>query len=120
MVFGGQARHVTHIIKHALDRGATTVKVRAEAQSRWDEVIAAKSQYNHEAMRNCTPGAYNNENADDKKEPGVFATAYGGGPIDYLNLLDAWRADGMQRDLEFSFGAHDSVSESEAVGASDG
>ena len=47
-------------------------------------MIVAKSQYNPEAMRNCTPGAYNNENADDKKEPGVFATAYGGGPIEYL------------------------------------
>jgi cyclohexanone monooxygenase len=70
-------------------------------------------------MRNCTPGAYNNENADDKKEPGVFATAYGGGPIDYLNLLDAWRADGMQHDLEFGFAAAQSVTGSEAVEAAE-
>jgi cyclohexanone monooxygenase len=117
LVFGGQARHVSQIVKHALDRGATTVEVRAEAQSRWDEVIAEKSQYNPEAMRNCTPGAYNNENADDKKEPGVFATAYGGGPIEYLSLLDAWRADGIQHDLEFGFDADESVSGSEAVAA---
>jgi cyclohexanone monooxygenase len=87
---------------------------------RWDDVIADKSQYNPEAMRNCTPGAYNNENADDKKEPGVFATAYGGGPIEYLKLLEAWRADGIQDDLEFGFAADNSVSGSEAVGVADG
>jgi cyclohexanone monooxygenase len=68
-------------------------------------------------MRSCTPGAYNNENTDDKKEPGVFANAYGGGPIEYLNVLDTWRADGMERDLEFGFGADPSASGSEAVAA---
>jgi cyclohexanone monooxygenase len=119
LIFGGQARHASQVIKHALDRGATMVEVRSEAQQLWGEVIAEKSQYNPEAMRNCTPGAYNNENADDKKEPGVFATAYGGGPIDYLNLLDAWRADGMQHDLEFGFAAAQSVTGSEAVEAAE-
>jgi cyclohexanone monooxygenase len=120
LVFGGQARHASQVIKHALDRGASTVEVRGEAQQRWGEVIAEKSQYNPEVMRSCTPGAYNNENTDDKKEPGVFANAYGGGPIEYLNLLDTWRADGMQHDLEFGLGADQSVSGSEAVGVADG
>jgi hypothetical protein len=32
------------------------------------------------------------ENGDDKKEPSVFATAYGGGPIKYIGVLEAWRA----------------------------
>ena len=105
LIFGGQARHASQVIKHALDRGAITVEVRGEAQQRWGEVIAEMSQYNAEALRNCTPGAYNNENTEDKKEPGVFATAYGGGPIEYLNLLEAWRADGIQHDLEFGFDA---------------
>jgi cyclohexanone monooxygenase len=117
LVFGGQALHVSQVIKQSLDRGATTVEVRDEAQRRWGEVIAEKSQYNPEAMRSCTPGAYNNENTDDTKEPGVFATAYGGGPIEYLDLLDTWRADAMQHDLEFRFGAEQSTSGSEAVAA---
>jgi hypothetical protein len=47
----------------------------------------------------------------------VFANAYGGGPIEYLNLLDAWRADGMQHDLELGFGADQAASGSEAVAA---
>jgi cation diffusion facilitator CzcD-associated flavoprotein CzcO len=117
LVFGGQARHVSQVIKQSLDSGATTVEVRGEAQQRWGDVIAEKSQYNPEAMRSCTPGAYNNENTDAKSEPGVFANAYGGGPIEYLNLLDAWRADGMQHDLELGFGADQAASGSEAVAA---
>jgi hypothetical protein len=45
------------------------------------------------------------ENGDDKKEPSVFATAYGGGPIEYLALMETWRADAMGRDLGFGFDA---------------
>jgi cyclohexanone monooxygenase len=118
LVFGGQARHASQVIKQSLDLGATTVEVRSEAQRRWGEVIAEKSQYNPEAMRNCTPGAYTNENTDDhERARGVFATAYGGGPIEYLNALDAWRVDGIQQDLEFRIGADQSASGSEAVAA---
>lgn len=105
LVFGDQAAHVAHVIDHGLRRGATTVEVRPEAEKRWGEVIAEKSTFNPEASRNCTPGAYNNENGDAKQEPSVFATAYGGGPIEYVGLLAAWRSDGMTRDLEFGFAA---------------
>src|ERR1700757_4095767 len=106
LIFGGQAHHASQVIKAALDRGATNVEVRGQAQQRWCELITEKSQYNPETMRNCTPGAYNNENTNDTKEPGIFATAYGGGPVEYLNLLEAWREDGIQHDLEFGFAAH--------------
>jgi cyclohexanone monooxygenase len=105
LVFGDQAAHVAHVIDHALRRGATTVEVRPEAERRWGEVITEKSTFNPEASRNCTPGAYNNENGDAKQQPSVFATAYGGGPIEYVGVLAAWRSDGMTRDLEFGFAA---------------
>jgi cyclohexanone monooxygenase len=105
LVFGDQAAHVAHVIEHALGRGASTVEVRSEAQRRWGEVITEKSSFNPEASHNCTPGAYNNENADAQAQPGVFATAYGGGPVEYGAVLQAWRSDGMTRDLEFGFGA---------------
>ena len=105
LVFGDQAAHVVHVIDHALGRGADTVEVRLEAQKRWCEVIAEMSTFNPEASHNCTPGAYNNENGDTNQQPSVFATAYGGGPIEYGGVLAAWRSDGMTRDLEFGFAA---------------
>jgi cyclohexanone monooxygenase len=105
LVFGDQAAHVVHVIEHALGRGASTVEVCPEAQKRWGEVITEKSTFNPEASRHCTPGAFNNENADAKVQPGVFATAYGGGPIEYGAVLQAWRSEAMTRDLEFGFSA---------------
>jgi len=114
LVFGDQAHHVSSIVKYALDQDASTVEVRPEAQQRWGEVIAEKSNFNPETSRSCTPGSYNNE-ADEKAAPGVFATAYGGGPLEYLNLLETWRADGIHRDLQLGSGAGQSVSASEAV-----
>jgi cyclohexanone monooxygenase len=105
LVFGDQAAHVAHVIEHVLGRGASTVEVRPEAQKRWGEVIKAKSTFNPEASSNCTPGAFNNENADANVQPGVFATAYGGGPIEYVDVLQTWRSEAMAHDLELGFGA---------------
>jgi cyclohexanone monooxygenase len=104
LVFGDQGRHVAEVIDQALHRGAKVVEVRAEAEKRWGEVISEKSMYSPEAGRSCTPGAYNNESHEDGRHPSVFATAYGGGPIEYLALLRSWRDEHMDRDLKFGTG----------------
>ena len=100
LVFGDQSRHVAQIIRVLQGRDVARVDVRPEAERRWAEVIAQKSMYNVEAARSCTPGAYNNENTFEPGKPSVFATAYGGGPIEYAEVLDAWRANGLEADLE--------------------
>ena len=91
LVFGDQARHVARLIGSFRDRGIDRAEVRPEAQERWAEVIAAKSTYSVDASRACTPGAFNNEHSDDAGRPSVFETAYGGGPIEYAQLLEEWR-----------------------------
>jgi hypothetical protein len=100
LVFGDQGRHVAELIRVLQDRGAARVDVRPEAEQQWAEVIAQRSIYNVEAARSCTPGAYNNENTFEPGEPSVFATAYGGGPIEYAEVLGAWRANDLEADLE--------------------
>ena len=99
LVFGDQGRHVAQLIKGFLEREIEIVEVRPEAEERWSEVIAGKSTYSTDASRNCTPGAFNNENTYDEGRPSVFATAYGGGPIEYVGLLEAWRAESVEEDL---------------------
>ena len=99
LVFGDQGRHVAQLIQRFLDQEIAIVDVRPEAEERWSEVIAAKSTYSADASRNCTPGAFNNENTYDKGRPSVFATAYGGGPIEYLEVLNTWRAESVDEDL---------------------
>jgi cyclohexanone monooxygenase len=100
LVSGDQARHVALLIKDLRRRGVRTAEVRPEAEKAWGEVITARATYNIEASRNCTPGAYNNENTYTKDQPSVFATAFGGGPIEYAALLDQWRARSIEDDLQ--------------------
>jgi cyclohexanone monooxygenase len=100
LVFGDQGRHVAELIRKFQDRDVARVEVRREAEQRWGEVIAQKSLYSVEASRSCTPGAFNNENTYEPGQPSVFATAYGGGPIEYAELLSRWRANGIDEDLE--------------------
>lgn len=102
LVFGDQARHVADLIRQFRERDAARVEVRPEAERQWAEIIAQKSMYSVDAARSCTPGAYNNENTFEPGEPSVFATAYGGGPIEYGAVLAAWRANGIDADLEIT------------------
>jgi cyclohexanone monooxygenase len=102
LVFGGQGRHVAQLIKTFQDRGVSTAEVRPEAQQRWSKVITENSRYSAEMSQACTPGAYNNENTYEVGQPSVFATAYGGGPIEYLQLLDGWRAGPIEDDLQLA------------------
>jgi cation diffusion facilitator CzcD-associated flavoprotein CzcO len=102
LVFGDQGRHVAQLIRRFQDRGIERIEVRPEAEDRWAEVIARTSTYNVDASRSCTPGAFNNENTYDKGRPSVFATAYGGGPLEYSKILDRWRVEGADEDLQLS------------------
>jgi cation diffusion facilitator CzcD-associated flavoprotein CzcO len=100
LVFGDQGRHVAELIRKFEDRDVARVEVRPEAEQRWGELITQKSLYSAEASRSCTPGAFNNENTYEPGQPSVFATAYGGGPIEYAELLNRWRANGIDEDLQ--------------------
>jgi cation diffusion facilitator CzcD-associated flavoprotein CzcO len=100
LVFGDQGRHVAELIRKFEDRDVARVEVRPEAEQRWGELITQKSMYSAEASRSCTPGAFNNENTYEPGQPSVFATAYGGGPIEYAELLSHWRASGIDEDLQ--------------------
>jgi cyclohexanone monooxygenase len=105
LVFTDQAHHVAQVVQDLQSRGVAAFDVTEEAENNWVETIAAKSNYNPEASRSCTPGFYNNENTYEKGQPSVFATAYGGGPLEYAQLLDEWRTSAIERDLDLTFGA---------------
>ena len=51
-----------------------------------------------EFLENCTPGYYNAEGqADAKTRQGGF---FFGGPTEFAEILEAWRADGSLEGLE--------------------
>jgi cyclohexanone monooxygenase len=112
LVFGDQARHTALAVQDLLGKGARVAEVTAEAEDAWAEVIARRSMFDPEASRNCTPGAYNNDGiSTDPGMPSVFATAFGGGPAEYAEMLEAWRHDLVEKDMALQLVQPDMIKE---------
>jgi len=95
--------HLAHIISHTLQHGARTVEVSQDAEEAWVATIVEKGLGAMGALggADCTPGYYNNEG--QAREPSAIQAApYGGGSIEFFQLLEQWRADGDFAGLEFT------------------
>ena len=92
-----QARHVAWTIATALERGIHRIEASEAAVGSWvDAVVERGARLGF--SEKCTPGFYNNEGqADDRSRQGSF---YFGGPTEYAEILEAWRADGGLEGLE--------------------
>jgi len=99
--FHHQAGHVAAIIKKTIDAGASSFDVTKEAEDGWRRTMREKMPPIQTFLAECTPGYLNNEgNVDDSA---LRLSIYGGGSIEYAELLKGWlHGDGMERDLEFS------------------
>ena len=87
-----QASHAAWIIAWALRRGVSQVEASAEAEAAWVDTVVARSAPSAERAKTCTPGYYNREGkADAKTRQGSF---FFGGPTEYAEILEAWRAAG--------------------------
>jgi len=95
-----QAHHIRDVIKQAKSRGAHIIEPTPEAEAEWVATIRAKAIHNQRFQRECTPGYYNNEG---KPAPGVgfFGEQYGGGPVEFHDLIRSWRAEGEFKGLTF-------------------
>jgi cyclohexanone monooxygenase len=99
-VFKEQSRHVAEVINRLRNDGVVTVDVLPDAERQWGEVIAEKSVYSEASTALCTPGNWNNEG--DLAGDTVWKTRFGGGPFEYLELLEEWKANGLERDLNIT------------------
>jgi hypothetical protein len=50
----------------------------------------------------CTPSYYNNEGKLDDPRPTVLGGQYGGGPIGYIAVIQAWGDSAVTRDLSLT------------------
>ena len=96
-----QARHITEIIQHAKLHEARCVEPSAEAENEWITTVREKAMNNRQFLQECTPGYYNNEGKLDEG-PGLLGALYGGGPVEFFELVRQWRADGQMKGLQFS------------------
>ena len=92
-------RSIAAIVKHALDTGADTVEVTAEAEQAWMDLLATGTG-GIIGSPDCTPGYYNNEGLD----PGVAVklnVGYPEGASAYFAYIDRWRSSGDFDGLAF-------------------
>ena len=95
------AVHQAHIIAHTLALGCKTVEVSQQAEDDWIQTILGFEGGPLSGLGgpDCTPGYYNNEG---QPNPNAAQSApYGGGSIQFFELLHAWREDGNFEGLEF-------------------
>ena len=96
-----QAQHITELIKHAKSNEARCIEPTPEAEAEWVATIKAKAMNNQEFLEACTPGYYNNE-GKPAKGFGLAGELYGGGPVEFHEIIRRWRADGEMKGLRFT------------------
>ena len=88
-VLDEQAEHVAEVVAAARERGARYVEPSAEAEQEWIATIQDKARSTQAFHEECTPSYYNNEG-----RPRAGSATYGGGAIEFYQLLRDWRAAG--------------------------
>jgi cyclohexanone monooxygenase len=96
-----QAEHATAIIEHCIENGVRAMEVTPEAEDRWQATLAEKHVDHQHFYEECTPGFLNNEN-DYKDRPTLIGATYGGGPLEYEQVIAEWRRNGIARDTSVS------------------
>ncbi len=96
-----QADHIAYIIGRARELEAVTVEASLEAENEWVDTIHRTAMNMQAFQAECTPGYYNNEG---RPRPGAGFTGgqYGGGPIEFFNILATWRATNTLPGLEIT------------------
>jgi len=92
-----QSRHIAYIVKECLDRQARTVEASTAAEDAWVEAVVDCAVLRRKFQEDCTPGYYNNEG-----RPSALSARngpYGKGPIAFVQILEAWRAEGRLEGL---------------------
>jgi cyclohexanone monooxygenase len=97
-VISEQSRHVAAIIQRCIAARTTRVEVSEAAEEQWQEVVRTKAIPRDTFVRECTPGYYNNEGNTSNET--LYQSLYGGGSVEYFNLIADWRHDGFERDME--------------------
>ncbi|HKM99272.1 MAG TPA: NAD(P)/FAD-dependent oxidoreductase [Candidatus Binataceae bacterium] len=96
-----QARHITELIQLAKSTEARRIEPTAEAEVEWAATMREKAINNRHFQTECTPGYYNNEGRIDEGA-GFIGALYGGGPVEFFELVRKWRADAEKKGLQFS------------------
>jgi cyclohexanone monooxygenase len=93
-----QTQLIAQIIAHCLANGVASVEPSEAAENEWVDKVVALGGPRRAFLESCTPSYFNYEG--QKQEQLELNEPYGGGVIDYLNILEQWRRDGSFKGLE--------------------
>jgi cation diffusion facilitator CzcD-associated flavoprotein CzcO len=96
-----QSRHITQMIRHTKANEARCLEPSAEAEEQWCKTVKEKALNTQSFLESCTPGYYNNE-GHSTDGAGFISSSYGGGPIEFFDLLKKWREEGAMNGMQFS------------------
>ena len=88
-----QARHIADVIKRAKQMEVRSLEPTPEAEAEWVRTIREKSGISLQFHQECTPGYYNNEGKPGQGK-GFLGEQYGGGPLEFHDIIRKWRSDG--------------------------
>jgi cyclohexanone monooxygenase len=92
------AEHFAYIAGTMKRRGIEVFDPFEQAEKEWVQTIIDRRQDRTEYLEACTPGRANNE-GDVRARPREN-TLYGGGPVQYFEMLRAWRDQGELAGLQ--------------------
>ncbi|MFP5071152.1 flavin-containing monooxygenase [Pseudonocardia nantongensis] len=85
-----QASHIAAVVGEAGRRGASVVEPSAESEDAWVATIRERAVDQQGFLAECTPGYYNFEGRPRKRNE-----QFGGGPVEFHEVLRSWRDGGM-------------------------
>ena len=92
-----QAIQLSYLLSRAREMGSKTIEPTQEAVDEWVQTIIEKARVSKEFQEQCTPGYYNLEGAVNQLPQN---NTYGGGPIEFFDLMEEWRSEGKLKGLE--------------------
>jgi cyclohexanone monooxygenase len=95
-----QARHIAYIIRTGVDRGIRSVEATEAGEAGWVQQCIDKARDTGDFFENCTPGYYNNEGKTSERS--AQDGFYGGGSLEFFEILEDWRAKGHLEGMESS------------------
>ncbi|WP_050435855.1 flavin-containing monooxygenase [Chondromyces crocatus] len=99
-VLDALSEHSAYVIARCLEQGIVKIEPTEEAQQQWWEVILGhlKKQATFGGTE-CTPGYYNNEGVSAGPSA-IRRAAFGGGTLEFIEILRTWRNDGSFAGLD--------------------
>ncbi|WP_262121563.1 flavin-containing monooxygenase [Serratia ficaria] len=97
-----QAKHVTYIIEQSQRMQLWAIEPYAEAEAAWSQEVLKTGARTFDYHVNCTPSFFNEEGKlnDDAIKKGP----YGGGALNFVEILNQWREKGDMAGLELTSG----------------